>query len=79
MPACGNLTAFAARQLEGAPSHVIDARELQKSWPDAEVIEFEYMYLGIGVALSAPIIGTPRVNRTGRCTSQIVSRYCVTK
>eukprot|EP01048_Picozoa_sp_COSAG05_P010032 COSAG05_NODE_861_length_6899_cov_5.421618_4_plen_145_part_00 len=31
----------------------------------------------VGVALSAPIVGTPRVNRTGRCTSQIVSRYCI--
>ena len=33
----------------------------------------------LGVALSAPIIGTPRVNRTRRCTSQIVSRFCISK
>ena len=33
----------------------------------------------VGVASSAPVVGTPRVNRTGRSTSHIVSRYCVSK
>ena len=33
----------------------------------------------VGVASSAPVVGTPRVNRTGRSTSHIVSRYCISK
>eukprot|EP01048_Picozoa_sp_COSAG05_P018904 COSAG05_NODE_2853_length_2570_cov_2.961149_3_plen_130_part_00 len=46
--------------------------------------EIVHLYLGLVRALytcrlSAPIVGMPRVNRTGRCTSQIVSRYCVSK